>query len=68
MTPKKTSINEQLESKRKYNEDQYQLAVGKWVSGNLKRNDRDMAIRCRTRADVYTEVIDMIKSLEKEKV
>jgi len=55
-----TDIRKELDKKRKYNETQYQAAVGKWVSGNLKRNDRDMAIRCRTRADVYQEVIELL--------
>ena len=53
-------IRKELDKKRKYNEAQYQTAVGKWISGNLKRNDRDMAIRCRTRADVYQEVIELL--------
>lgn len=63
---KKQSIREVLDSKLKYNESQYQLAVSKWIGGNLKRNDRDMAIRCRTRADVYQEVINMIQVLDKQ--
>jgi hypothetical protein len=56
----KKTLKEQLENNRKYNEAQYQTAIGKWISGNLKRNDRDMAIRCRTRADMYQEVIELL--------